>query len=474
MNNLFSDVELTRYFCFLTKPNYRFMKKILAIVLVALLITNTVTAQDDNIRRPAIGISFVMNDFLTPTRIKASNLAGVLRDKQWAKFKDMKAGLAVSFYKGLKKHVDFAGTISGSFLRYPMPNKNFTSDNLLLEADASLQLKMVSENYSFIPYINLGVGASKYKNYLGAIIPIGVGLRFNLFDEAYININAQYRLPVTTETTAKHFYNSIGVAGIIGKKKEPVVIPPPPPPAVVAPPPPADTDGDGITDDKDKCPTVKGVAKYDGCPVPDTDNDGINDDNDKCITVPGLARYQGCPIPDTDGDGINDEDDKCPTVAGVARYQGCPVPDGDGDGINDEEDRCPTVAGIKENQGCPEISKEIITRTSYAAKNIFFETGKAVLLSKSFKPLNDIVQLLDENPQLKLAIDGHTDNVGTDIYNIGLSDRRAASVKAYLVKKGVDESRLTSTGFGESSPVADNKTAAGRQKNRRVELKPSY
>jgi OmpA-OmpF porin, OOP family len=448
------------------------MKKILVLVLAVYVLSPAAYAQDDNIRRPALGISFFMNDFLTPQRIKASNVAGVLRDKQWARLKEMSAGLSVNYFKGLKKYIDFGATLSGSFLRYPLPNKTIFNDHFLLEADASLHLKMVPEKYWFQPYISVGVGVSKYQQYYGAIVPVGVGLKLNLFDEAYIFLNSQYRLPVTNETTAHHFYNSLGVAGVIGKKKEEKVIPPPPPP--LPPPPPPDPDADGITDDKDKCPAVKGLPKYDGCPAPDTDKDGINDEEDKCVTVPGVARYQGCPVPDTDKDGINDEEDKCPSVPGVARYQGCPVPDTDGDTVNDEEDKCPAVPGTVANQGCPEVSKEIITRTTYAAKNIFFETGKATLLSKSFAPLNEVAKIMKDNPELKLDIDGHTDNTGTDEFNQSLSDRRAAAVKAYLVKRGVDESRITSTGYGESQPVADNKTSTGRQKNRRVELKPSY
>ncbi len=105
-------------------------------------------------------------------------------------------------------------------------------------------------------------------------------------------------------------------------KKIAVTTPPPPPP----PPPPAltfDTDNDGISDDVDKCPTVPGVAKYNGCPIPDTDGDDINDEKDKCPTVPGLPRYNGCPIPDTDGDGVNDEEDQCITVA-AETISGCP------------------------------------------------------------------------------------------------------------------------------------------------------
>jgi OOP family OmpA-OmpF porin len=447
------------------------MKKFLAVAFAFCIFSSTIFAQDDNeIRRPAIGISFVFNDFATPDRIKASNVAGVLRDNQWAKFKEMKAGLALHYFQGLKKHIDFAGTLSGAFLSYPMPNKVF-GDNLLLEGDASLNLKMMSEKYFLQPYITAGIGASWYRKYWGAFIPLGVGLKINLFDETSLFTTGQYRVPVTNETTVHHFFYNLGIASPITKKKEVKIIPPPPPPVVEAP---KDTDGDGITDDKDKCPTVAGVAKYEGCPVPDTDKDGIDDDNDKCPTVPGVARYQGCPVPDTDKDGLNDEDDKCPTVPGVARYQGCPVPDSDNDGVNDEEDKCPNLAGTVANQGCPEVSQEIVTKTAYAARNIFFETGKATLLKKSYPALSEVAKILSDNPQLKLAIDGHTDNVGNDAFNQDLSEKRAAAVKTYLVSKGVDESRLAATGYGETQPVADNKTTAGRQKNRRVEMKPSY
>jgi outer membrane protein OmpA-like peptidoglycan-associated protein len=113
-------------------------------------------------------------------------------------------------------------------------------------------------------------------------------------------------------------------------------------------------------------------------------------------------------------------------------------------------------------------------KVDVAANNILFVTGSAKLQPKSFKGLNEVVKIMKENPEMKLAIDGHTDNVGKDELNQKLSDNRAAAVRTYLVSKGVDESRITSAGHGETMPIADNKTAAGRTKNRRVELKLSY
>ena len=444
------------------------MKKILSALIALYLLVPASYAQSDEIRPKAIGISFFLNDFVTPARIRTTSLSKVLSDNNFANISQMNAGLAVSYFKGVRKHVDIAVSLGGSYMRYPMPKKNFTNDNLLLEANGAVNLKMTTEKYWVQPYISLGVGAHMYRKYYGAFMPLGLGLKVNFFDDVHLFILSTYRVPITTETANYHFQHSIGIAARVGKKKIPVVVVPPPPP------PPKDTDGDGIIDDLDKCPTVFGLAKYDGCPIPDTDKDGINDEEDKCPTVPGLARYQGCPIPDTDKDGINDEEDKCPTVPGVARYQGCPVPDTDGDGINDEEDRCPNLKGVPENFGCPVIPPEIIKRVEIAAKNILFITGSAKLQTKSYKGLNDVVAIMKENPEMKLAIDGHTDWVGTDEYNQKLSDDRAASVRAYIISKGVDASRIVSAGHGESMPIADNKTAAGRQQNRRVEMKLSY
>jgi len=448
------------------------MKKLLVSIAAIALFAPNIFSQDDYTRQSELGISFNLYDFPTAQRIRSTSLSSVLANKKWAKLGEMSPGIGVHYFKGLKERIDFASTFSASFLNYPLPGKDDPGiAKLLLAADATAQFKLTSDKYWFQPFASVGVGAHKYKVYWGAYIPIGVGFNIDFFNEGKIFVNSQYRVPVTTGTANYHFFHAVGISGRIGKKKEPKVIAPPPPPPPQAP---KDSDGDGIIDANDKCPTVPGVPKYEGCPVPDTDNDGINDDNDKCPTVAGLAKYQGCPVPDTDKDGINDEEDKCPTVAGVARYQGCPVPDTDKDGINDEEDKCPTVPGVASQQGCPEISQEVTKTVNYSAQNIYFAFGSTKLLPKSFTGLNEVVKVLNNNPALKLKIDGHTDNIGSDEYNMTLSNGRANAVKSYLMSKGIADNRLQAEGFGESNPVADNKTAAGRQKNRRVEMKVFY
>ncbi|CAN5394470.1 hypothetical protein BH11BAC3_BH11BAC3_44890 [soil metagenome] len=440
------------------------MKKITLTLLTLGFLFNSF-AQDQYIKTPSLGINFFYNDFKTAADIRKNGLANALRTKDWTKTGNMVAGLGVSYIKGVSNNVDFASTLGFSFLQYPVPDKpTNTSSKLLIDLTAVANLKLVSDKYIFSPYLSAGVGASKYGGYYGAYIPVGVGWQINIFDEAFLFVNSQYRVPVT-DNVAYHLYHSIGFAGNIVKRKEVAPAPLPPPPVVV----PSDRDNDGIIDADDKCPDVAGVAALQGCP--DKDGDGITDADDKCPDVAGLSKYNGCPIPDTDGDGINDENDKCPDVAGVARYQGCPVPDTDKDGINDEEDKCPNEFGVASNYGCPVIEEVIILKVTKAAEKIYFATGSAKLLSKSNVSLNSVVEVLNANPTYRVDIDGHTDNTGSAELNQKLSEDRASSVKAYLVSKGIDESRLIATGYGLDKPIADNNTAAGRAKNRRVEMR---
>lgn len=230
-----------------------------------------------------------------------------------------------------------------------------------------------------------------------------------------------------------------------------------------------DADGDGITDAEDKCPELAGPAEHQGCP--DTDGDGTFDPDDKCPAVAGPADNQGCPYVDTDLDGTFDHLDGCPAVAGPVENKGCPWPDTDADGTPDNKDLCPKTPGPKTNNGCPVLKKaeQKIVATAFA--NLQFLTGKDVIRTKSYASLNALAKLLQAKPTFRLRLAGHTDNVGKPAANLLLSQKRAEAVKRYLVKRGVPAERIVAEWFGQTKPKASNKTATGRARNRRVEMK---
>ncbi len=237
---------------------------------------------------------------------------------------------------------------------------------------------------------------------------------------------------------------------------------------------PPDADFDGVYDYEDACPNDPGPRENKGCPYGDRDNDGIYDHLDACPDKPGPRYYDGCP--DSDKDGIPDHKDRCPDEPGPAANQGCPqlLVDTDKDGVPDVDDLCPKTPGVKENRGCPKLKKEEEEALKKAFENLLFETNKDVILSSSFKSLDDLAKVMLNNPGSLLHLEGHTDNVGDDDKNMDLSKRRANSVKNYLTKKGVSTYRITADGFGETKPVASNDSESGRKLNRRVEMVIKY
>jgi outer membrane protein OmpA-like peptidoglycan-associated protein len=235
-----------------------------------------------------------------------------------------------------------------------------------------------------------------------------------------------------------------------------------------------DTDGDGLTDDIDKCPDKKGSRSMSGCP--DSDNDGVSDDIDKCPNSPGSKAMNGCP--DTDNDGIGDDQDKCPKVAGPASTGGCP--DSDGDGVPDNLDKCPREAGSPADSGCPpaklaaakaDEQKQLQQKLNVIVKNLQFEVGSAVIAASSFDDLDQLAEILLQNPSVRLSIEGHTDNQGEREKNIRISRERAQAVMDYLIGKGVEAARLKATGYGPDKPLVPNTSRDNRAINRRVELK---
>ena len=267
-----------------------------------------------------------------------------------------------------------------------------------------------------------------------------------------------------------------------------------------------DSDGDGIPDDSDLCPTVpQGINGMFGCPDPDPDRDSICDPwvsekglsakfasvchgSDKCPTVPGPGTIDGCPLKDTDHDGVPDDSDLCPTVPqGINGKFGCPDPDPDKDGfcdqwvfdmklkskfadvcIHDTADKCPTVpGGPNSKDGCVGIKP---IGDNVILDGVNFKTGTSELTFESKKVLDKIVEQLKFYPDVSIEIRGHTDNVGKRAKNMTLSTSRAKAVVDYFASQGVAAKRMTYAGFADTQPLEDNKTAAGRAKNRRIEM----
>ena len=165
-------------------------------------------------------------------------------------------------------------------------------------------------------------------------------------------------------------------------------------------------------------------------------------------------------------------EDKCPLKAGTAAGEGCP--DSDGDGVYDHKDLCPATAGAVSNKGCPEIKEEVKEQIRLAAKGIYFESGKDIIKAESYANLDKLSKILQEYKEAKVIIEGHTDSQGADAANMTLSQKRADAVKRYLSTHGITADRMTAIGYGETQPQADNSTAAGRAKNRRVYFKLVY
>ena len=444
----------------------------------------------------------------------------------------------------------------------------------VLGADALVQYSFYNEKMNIVPYVLGGVGYMKYyKGDKDMMIPLGAGLNFKVNDRAFINVQSEYRISMNLKKNVLH--HGIGIVYMFGDVKKHSVdmdngfkdedndgvrddidlcpqvkgVP-----ALNGCP---DSDGDGVPDYKDVCPDVKGLKNMKGCPdsdgdgiadnedecpnmpgkklnngcpeantvkdrdgdgvadkadkcpdqagplntggcpdkdndgvadnmdkcpgvagtiatngCPDRDGDGVADNVDKCPNVAGVARLGGCPevktAPDRDGDGVPDVKDKCPDQAGLSIYQGCP--DTDGDGLDDFNDRCPTMAGPIENKGCPKITVEDKKTLDVAMRAVQFDLGKSSLKAVSYKILNQVADIMQRYPDYNLVISGHTDNTGSASKNQKLSSERAKACYNYLLAQGIDANRMNYVGYGESRPIANNKTLRGRSLNRRVEF----
>lgn len=437
---------------------------------------------------------------------------------------------SVSVSRFLGKHFDASLFLTRGELGNVEPLTSWSPPNdnnhflvRLNTANLVLRYNILSDRYVLRPYIYAGAGVIMHERYQSvknerydyALPSFGGGLNIRITPVISLQLQESFMYTTADDIDGDvnaandgYLYHTAGLTFNLGKKKDedkdgvadrndkcPNT---PPGVAVDKTGCPLDRDFDGVADYIDECPDAAGVASLKGCP--DKDMDGIADKNDRCPDVFGTIELKGCPDTDKDGvadiddkcpdtklnykvdatgcaldndkDGLVNEEDLCPDLAGPLALKGCP--DTDGDGVSDLNDRCPNVKGTIANKGCPEIAKEDVKKITMIASKIYFETNSAKLKKVSNTQLDALVEILKRYDGANLVIEGHTDNVGEDAYNMELSQKRTESVKEYLMSKGILESRLTAVGYGETRPIGDNTKATGRTQNRRVELKTAY
>ena len=367
----------------------------------------------------------------------------------------------------------FSLGLAGSLNKIEKMGDMSANDLSYIGADLDIRYAFVNGKW-FDPYVHIGGGYQFIDDNSAGTVNGGIGANFWFNDFIGLNIQTAYKHSFDEDNVAPHFQHAAGLTIRFGGK---------------------DTDGDGVYDKDDECPEVFGLEAFNGCP--DTDGDGIKDADDACPEVAGLAALNGCPdadgdgvadkddqcpndagtaanngCPDADGDGVYDKDDECKDVAGPKENKGCPWPDTDGDGVFDKDDNCVNEAGPASNQGCPEkvITVEAKAKLDEFAKAIYFNTGKSSFRPGVAEKLDLIADIMKEFKDSDFSVDGHTDSSGSDKINQKLSEERAKAVLDYLVGKGISSTRLSSKGFGEANPIANNRTRKGRAQNRRVEI----
>jgi OOP family OmpA-OmpF porin len=361
----------------------------------------------------------------------------------------------------------------GSFLWSPTGDQNIQAprETSLGLVDGSVVYHLTKSR--FIPYVNGGVGYIKTFSDIEDLGPTEVYYTFGGGFKVMPSDAGGFRFGVKDvifsldgdDGTSTTYHNLAGTAAMVFQ---------------FGGVPPVDSDGDGVFDKKDDCPDTPlgAVVDMKGCPL-DADGDGVFDGIDTCPDTPAGASVdrRGCPI-DSDNDGVFDGLDKCPgTPAGaVIDAGGCPT-DSDGDGVYDGLDECPdTPAGSKiDKNGCKLTEKEyeFLNTGMLTLEGITFTSGSATIDPASYPVIDEAAEMLVKWQDLQVEIGGYSDSQGAESFNQSLSEKRANSVRDYILKEfpAVTQDKITAVGYGEANPIAPNDTREGRATNRRVEFK---
>ena len=511
------------------------MKKLLIICLCFLRMQLFAQSNLGN-KHSVVDFHAFYNDFVSAQQIRATSVGNVLSNKLWSPLKNDQVGLGFSYLKGLTKKIDAVGTIDASFVDYLYQTNLYNgSSKFLLTTQAAVNVKLLDDNKTIVPYLTAGAGFSLYNGSAGFYIPAGVGLQFNIFNEAFVFTNAQYRIPLTN-TVNYHFNYSVGIGTEITKAKKPKIKETPAPP-------PAEEKTIAPEKVNNKNILVNITDEATGLPLPYVDvalksdagkiQNGTTDANGKVsfneiqtgsYVVNGTLNNINSSSKNIDksdfgtpGNEINinlTHNDPRFTLSGTVVNKATNTPEANVDvtatnvsqnSINTQQSKMGdgsfniqlegnsefTIVGRKSSflSNIEKVStkglnrsttlylkleldvQEVTASKNIVLNNINFESGKTLLNVASSKDLDKLIVFLKDNPTLKLEIQGHTDISGKAASNNKLSQARANSIVTYLISKGINKNRLLAKGYGSSVPLVSNDTPEGRAQNRRVEMK---
>lgn len=509
------------------------IKFIFLCLLLTTSYLGSIAKERQEIKKPTLGLHFLYNDFKTAQLINANSLGYVLQNHLWNKPQNMEGGFGLDYLQGLTNHVDLIGSLNGSWVDYLLPdNTLYGSSNFLLDINAGAHFKLLSDQHIFTPFLIGKACFSSYQNTKGFSLAPGIGFQVNMFKEIFILATFEYRSALNNRLSNQLYY-SIGIAtNIVKRKSTPLKIeesaPIPIAKEIVTPPKNliikvvdeatrqplpyvtvvvSGPDGKKLNGSTDENGSVAfnalTAAEYEITGMLNNINTSVQniskeifltDDqqislslthNDPRYTLSGIVINKTKNLPVGGAEVLVDNTTKSSLVTQKSH---------EGDGVfrvQLEAGSDFTVVGKKASyiSNIEKISTKGLNRSatlyvklelaieeakvgqSIQLGNIYFETGKATLNTAVSSDLDRLIQFLKDNPTAKLEIQGHTDNVGSLGLNNRLSQARANSVVDYLTKNGIDKSRLMAKGYGPTVPVADNSTAEGKTKNRRVVMK---
>ncbi len=511
------------------------MKYIICLLLLVIFAERSLAQNIKGKKPATIGLHFFYNDFSSAEKIQTLGFSIVAKNNRWTRPGKMQGGFGLDYIMGITKKIDAVGTLNASWVDYLLPgNVFFGTNNFLLDVNAGVHFKMFSDRRTINPFLITKVGYNSYKSLEGVSLQPGVGVQFSLFREALILATTEYR-NVFGNTLSNQLYYSIGIATNIGKLKPKIAKLPVPTEEKKEPLSEEKlikcTIVVSVVDEATSLPLKYVLVKMtdtDG----ETD-EMISDENGRVIftsmeanqyKISGSLNEINTTTATISKSDFNDSESKIDvkilhndprfTLVGYAMNLTTNQPVGNTTvtltNLTKENSSTTTsnevtgefhlpleagsdfhVVGKKSKfiSNIEALSTKGISRSTtlyvnlqlgieaagagdkIILKNIYFETGKSTMNGASSTDLNKLVQFLKDNLQTKLEIQGHTDNVGNVATNVKLSEARAVTVVNYLIAEGIRKDRLSAKGFGPAVPIAENNSAEGKAKNRRVEIK---